>query len=72
MSIGSELSYDVVEAVLSRKKDENPTDAKVLLDVLMKFHEALQPLVKQSRKSRRLTEKEAVATARSGVSNISH
>lgn len=72
MSIGNELSYDVVEAVLSRKKDENPTDAKVLLDVLMNFHEALQPLVKQSRKSRRFTERETVEIARNGVSNISH
>lgn len=72
MSIGSELSYDVVEAVLSRKKDENPTDTKVLLDVLMNFHEALQPLVKQSRKSRRLTEKETAAVARNGASKVSH
>lgn len=72
MSIGSELSYDVVEAVLSREKENNSTDAKVLLDVLMNFHEALQPLVKQSRKSRRLGEKETIEVARSGVSNISH
>lgn len=69
MSIGTELSYDVVEAVLSRKKDDNPAQTKELIDVMVIFHEALQPLVKQSRERRRFVEKEI---ARNGVSASSH
>ena len=72
MSINSDLNYDVVEAVLSRKQEDNPAHTKELLNVLVNFHEALMPLVKQSRKSRRFMEKEAAATARNGVSAISH
>lgn len=72
MSIGSDLSYDVVEAVLSRKDENNPVETKELLDILVNFHEALQPLVKQSRKSRRFVEKEIAATAKNGISKISH
>ena len=72
MSINSELNYDVVEAVLSRKKENNPAQTKELLNVLVNFHEALKPLVKQSRQRRRRTEKENVVTAKTGVSATSH
>jgi hypothetical protein len=72
MSINSDLNYDVVEVVLSRKNENNPAQTKELLSVLVNFHEALKLLVKQSREQRRLTEKENTATAGNGVSTISH
>jgi hypothetical protein len=72
MSIKSDLNYDVVEAVLSRKKENNPAQTKELLNVLINFHEALKPLVKQSRQHRRRREKESMATARNGASAASH
>lgn len=72
MSIGNELSYDVVEAVLSRKKDDNPAQTKELIDVLVNFHEAMQPLVRQTRERRKFVEKESMATAKNGVTTASH
>jgi hypothetical protein len=51
MSIGKELSYDVAAAMLSRK-EENPMKTEELLTVLINFHTALQPLMKQSRRRR--------------------
>lgn len=72
MSIGNELSYDVVEAVLSRKKDDNPAQTKELIDVLVNFHEAIQPLVKQTRQRRKIVERETAVTAGNGVTTASH
>jgi hypothetical protein len=74
MSIGNELSYDVAAAVLSRK-EENPARTEELLAVLVNFHMALQPLMKQARQRRRLATTNnaqaggAAATTASSASN---
>ena len=75
MSIGNELSYDVAAAVLLRKEknQENPTRTEELLTVLVNFHTALQPLMKQARRRRWLATNNAkVGTAASSSSSTSN
>lgn len=73
MSINSDLDYDLVEAVLSRnKEDDSPAQTKELFDVLVSFHEALMPLVKQSRRRDRRFIQEECAASQKGITTSSH
>lgn len=73
MSINSDLNYDLVEAVLSLNKEDNPpAQTKELFDVLVSFHEALMPLVKQSRRRGRRFIQEEIAIAQTGITAPSH